>query len=682
LLGKSESISTVPELFAPVSKNDKLFTRKDLPAKIMLGTTYRLEQSIQNLKNHPITETMQTDFQKTADEIMLRKYTPPGVVVNELWDIVHFRGNTNNFLEQSQGKPTHNLLKMAKPGLGFELRNILHKAKKENAAVVKDNIPVQVNDHQHTISIEALPLPNIVEPHYLILFHDYSSVTSKQAIIGKKQTSKPQKDADSLRIKQLEQELAQTRDDMRSITEDQEAANEELQSANEELLSGSEEMQSLNEELETSKEELQSTNEELTVLNQELSSLNEMVTTARNYAEAIVATIRQPLLVLDKNLRVKKANAAFYQTFQVNEKETENVLIYDLGNKQWNIPQLRTLLEEILPQKSEFTGFEVSHNFTSIGERVILLNAIEIRRGLEEEKLILLAIEDITERKQHQLMVAEHTQVLEAKVNQRTLELSVANDELMQKNEELLKSNHELESFTYISSHDLQEPLRKIQTFAALILEKEYAGLSETGKDYFNRMHSAALRMQTLLQDLLTYSHTNITERKFETTDLKKIVEDVKKELIDTINEKKAVIDVEKLGEANINPFQFRQVMNNLITNSLKFSKPGVPPVIKIMSENVLADKLQSRNPDLSKGILSPKIKYSHISFSDNGIGFQSQYKQRIFDVFQRLHGKEEYPGTGIGLAIVNKIIENHNGYITATGIPGKGSTFDIYIPA
>ncbi|MBK7558886.1 MAG: PAS domain S-box protein [Chitinophagaceae bacterium] len=185
---------------------------------------------------------------------------------------------------------------------------------------------------------------------------------------------------------------------MRSITEDQEAANEELQSANEELLSSSEELQSLNEELETGKEELQSTNEELTVVNQEMISLNEQVTAARDYAEAIIANIHEPLLVLDKKLRIKTANNAFYKTFRVNEKETEEVLIYDLGNKQWDIPELRTLLEKILPEKTMFKDFEVTHTFSHIGERVMLLNAREVINKNSSEKLILLSIEDITDK--------------------------------------------------------------------------------------------------------------------------------------------------------------------------------------------------------------------------------------------------------------------------------------------
>ncbi|MBC7534955.1 MAG: PAS domain-containing protein, partial [Ferruginibacter sp.] len=237
----------------------------------------------------------------------------------------------------------------------------------------------------------------------------------------KKISAKTKKEEKDIQIQLLEQELAQAREDMRSITEDQEASNEELQSANEELLSGSEELQSLNEELETSKEELQSTNEELSVLNHELFGLNEQVTDARNYSESIVATLYQPLLVLDKHLRVKTANKAFYQSFKVHEQETEGVLIYDLGNRQWNIPELRTLLEEILPQKRQITDFEVTHNFTSIGNRIILLSALEIIREKKEEKLILLSIEDVTEKRHAELLEKKflsryHTLLLQAPV--------------------------------------------------------------------------------------------------------------------------------------------------------------------------------------------------------------------------------------------------------------------------
>ena len=406
LLGKSETTGGVPELYTSVDKTDKLFTRKDMPSRFLPTASQRIEQSFTAINTDLKIVSIKTDFQKTADDILLGKYTPAGVVVNEAMDIVHFRGNTSNYLEQSQGKPSHNLLKMAKEGLAFELRNILHKTKnlpagrQDKSSVIKENIPVHINGVLQNITIEALKLPDTIEPHYLVLFHDRTSIpNSKFKIPNTKKTSKVKKDEKDPRIQQLEKELALSREDMRSITEDQEAANEELQSANEELLSSSEELQSLNEELETGKEELQSTNEELTVVNHEMISLNEQVTTARDYAEAIIVNIREPLLVLDKNLRIKTANNAFYKTFRVNEKETEAVLIYDIGNKQWDIPALRTLLEKILPEKSVFNDFEVTHTFSTIGERVMLLNAREVINKNSSEKLILLSIDDITEKK-------------------------------------------------------------------------------------------------------------------------------------------------------------------------------------------------------------------------------------------------------------------------------------------
>ncbi|MEP7255206.1 MAG: chemotaxis protein CheB, partial [Ferruginibacter sp.] len=416
LLGKSETTSGVPDLFTLAAKNDKLFTRKDVPGKFMHVTSQRSEQNFSLADANPNSETIRTDFQKTADDIMLRKYTPAGVVVNEAMDIVHFRGNTANYLEQSPGKPSHNLLQMAKNGLAFELRNILHKAKKDKAAVIKENIPIEINGGLRNISIEAIPLPNVIEPHYLILFHDSDLIGNKKLTIGNKKLTignkkltigKTKKNDQDLRIQQLEKELSQAREDMRSITEDQEAANEELQSANEELLSSSEELQSLNEELETGKEELQSTNEELMVVNQEMTSLNEQLTVSRDYSEAIIVNIHEPLLVLDKNLRIKTANDAFYKTFMVTELETEGSLIYNLGNRQWDIPVLRTLLEKILPEKSKINDFKVAHHFSSIGDRVMMLNAREVINRNSPEKLILLSIEDITETEKAQEIIAK-----------------------------------------------------------------------------------------------------------------------------------------------------------------------------------------------------------------------------------------------------------------------------------
>jgi signal transduction histidine kinase len=250
-----------------------------------------------------------------------------------------------------------------------------------------------------------------------------------------------------------------------------------------------------------------------------------------------------------------------------------------------------------------------------------------------------------------------------------------------QMTEKLVLSNKELEQFAFIASHDLQEPLRKIQTFADLILKNEHTVLSDKGREYFQRMQVAAWRMKILIQDLLDYSRTGVSEQKLEKADLAKIVKEVENELQEMIHEKKGVIETTNLGEASVNPSQFRQVISNLITNALKFSRLGAPPRIVIKSTIAQGGQLQNESPDLSGSRLSPNKNYCHISFTDNGIGFDPQYKDKIFEVFQRLHDESIYPGTGIGLAIVKKIVEHHGGIITATGQVNKGASFDIYIP-
>jgi len=263
----------------------------------------------------------------------------------------------------------------------------------------------------------------------------------------------------------------------------------------------------------------------------------------------------------------------------------------------------------------------------------------------------------------------------------RAAELIIANKELAFQNEEkekraaeLIIANKELLAFTYVSSHDLQEPLRKIQTFVSIIMENEHDHLSENGKYNFERIQLAAGRMQQLIEDLLSFSRISTTDHKFENADLNIIIEEVKSELKDTIQEKNAIIEATELCYANIIPFQFRQLMYNLISNALKFSRPQIPCRIIITSSILKGSELNNVN-------LSPERSYCHITVKDNGIGFEPEFSERIFEVFQKLHGKEVYAGTGIGLAIVKKIVESHNGIITATSKLNKGARFDIYLP-
>jgi two-component system CheB/CheR fusion protein len=273
LLGKSETTGVSSDLFTQVSKHDKIYSRKPLPGRFMHVATERREELLAtNDKTVTKHETVHVDFRKSAEEIMISK-SPASVIVNEQMDIVHVHGDITPFLQAPQGKPTHNLIKMAREGLAFELRNAIHKATKEQAPVTKENIPIKATEKQTLVSIEIIPLTDTIELHYLIRFEKKIIPIvqeEKKSSSGKIIETRKQNE-------QLEKELLHTREDMRSITEDMEAANEELQSANEELQSSNEEMQSLNEELETSKEELQSTNEELIIVNQELLDKQEQL---------------------------------------------------------------------------------------------------------------------------------------------------------------------------------------------------------------------------------------------------------------------------------------------------------------------------------------------------------------------------------------------------------------------
>ena len=248
------------------------------------------------------------------------------------------------------------------------------------------------------------------------------------------------------------------------------------------------------------------------------------------------------------------------------------------------------------------------------------------------------------------------------------------NVELQERNRELEKSNQELASFNHVASHDLQEPLRKIQTFISRVSDADKAVLSDSAKDYISKIEVSAKRMRVLIDDLLLFSRTNTTKKEFIKSNLNELLENAKSELTEIIDEKKATITVSKLPKLDVIPYQIEQLFINLIGNSLKYNRPDIHPEI-----NIATEKVSSKDyPDLLE---QRSKKFYKITFSDNGMGFDPQFKETIFILFQRLHSKTDYPGTGIGLAICKKIVENHKGHITADSILGKGSVFTVFLP-
>lgn len=256
---------------------------------------------------------------------------------------------------------------------------------------------------------------------------------------------------------------------------------------------------------------------------------------------------------------------------------------------------------------------------------------------------------------------------LERLVAERTAALQLANMRLE-------KSNNELERFAYVASHDLQEPLRKIQAFGDLLMERSGNEFSSSAKDYLARMIKSAHRMQSLIESLLEFSRTNTLQKNFEERDLKKLVEEVKKDFQETIDEKKATINISPLAIAPVIPFQFKQMVSNILSNALKYTKATEAPVITITSEIISGKEIQRDG-------VKTNTDYLRLIIQDNGIGFENENAEKIFQLFQRLHGRHEYSGSGIGLSICKKIAENHNGFIMAEGEKNKGAIFNIYLP-
>jgi light-regulated signal transduction histidine kinase (bacteriophytochrome) len=255
---------------------------------------------------------------------------------------------------------------------------------------------------------------------------------------------------------------------------------------------------------------------------------------------------------------------------------------------------------------------------------------------------------------------------LEQKVIERTAALTESSEALRQLNAELQRSNQELQDFAYVASHDLQEPLRKIQAFGNL-LEEEYGSVLSEGKTYLDRMRNAASRMQVLINDLLIFSRVTTKALPFSEVDLNVIAREVVIDLEALLQATRGTVEIDTLPIIEADPLQMRQLLQNLIGNALKFHRPGVPPCVSVAAE------LQV-NPEASE-------EQCVIAVRDNGIGFDEKYLDRIFTVFQRLHSRGEYEGTGIGLAVVRKIVERHGGSITARSAVGEGSTFLVTLP-
>jgi two-component system, chemotaxis family, CheB/CheR fusion protein len=394
VLGKSETAGASGFLFSPHHKKLKIYTSKKHSSKPELGalrTAVRPRHADLNLKQ-PVKKYAPVnpgELERRFDSVLLDRFFPACVVINNNHEIVLFRGKTSPYLENpTNGKASLNIIKMARPEIAFDLRSLLTKGATSARKMRSEIIELKNGSERSGLIIEVIPFSGPSdEPFFLILFNE--SVVPD--IVDQKNLS--QRDQAKMRL--VEKQLLTLKSDMIQMIKDHEGSTQELQTANEEIVSSNEELQSLNEELETSREEIESTNEELNATIQELLAQNQLLAESYRYAEDIIATLHEPMLVLDHELNIRSANAAFYKLFKLKIDGVEGHSFYKIDNRRWAIQKLRLLLGSILRNNSSFQGFPVTLSLSKSKEINLLLNAKKIIQQGHKKSLILLAMAEV-----------------------------------------------------------------------------------------------------------------------------------------------------------------------------------------------------------------------------------------------------------------------------------------------
>ncbi|WP_406696318.1 ATP-binding protein [Singulisphaera sp. Ch08] len=367
----------------------------------------------------------------------------------------------------------------------------------------------------------------------------------------------------------------------------------------------------------------------------------------RPFAQSIVETVREPLLVLDAELRVWEANISFYQAFRVSPGQTEGRPIHELGAGQWDIPPLRRLLDEVNATGRAFRDFEVDHDIPGLGRRAMLLNARRIHREDDHAPMILLAIEDVTEQKQAREELRRLNAELEHRVRERTAQLEA--------------SNKELEAFCYSVSHDLQAPLRAIDGFSQELLASHAGQLDDQGRHYLERIRAGGQRMAQLIADLLQLSRLSRSEMQQQRVDLSGVA----REVADDLRQREPGRDVSFVIEPGVSGF-------------------GDPRLLRLVLENLLGNawKFTAKQPRATIAFERAETEGGRAyAVRDDGAGFDMAFAGKLFGAFQRLHSDRDFPGTGIGLAIVQRVIHRHGGRVWGEGAVERGASFSFTLP-
>ena len=647
LLGSSESLGRSAPLFETVDESSRLYRAIAAPRRFASRASPlpRPNPMVAPLVAPPQLASL-SETLRAADEIILVRFAPAAVVVSGTLEIIQYRGATNGFLQPAQGEATLHLLAQVPFGVAEILRDGFAEIRSTGVPVRRDEVPLNREGSFRDVAIEIIPVKIPANATcYLVLFFEAggSAHDPPAGVLSMQRQDDPGAAIAPRELTQLRRELAAATDYVRILEQLNLRQAEQLKEALEEAQSSTEEFRSTNEELQTTKEEIESTNEELVTINEELRSTNAQLGEASlglkasgELTAAIIETMRYPLLVLAEDLRVESANLAFFETFCVQLPETIGRLIYDLGNGQWDIPELRRLLEDILPNNSAFDDFEVAHDFGAIGHKTMLLNARRLSGGGDRSRLIVLVIADITERTQ----IARELQVI---------------------SDDLSRSNAELDQFASVASHDLQEPLRLMSNYIDL-LQRRYGDLfDERAQGYMNYVSNGAQRMSEMIGAVLSYSRLGHHGDAMIPVACAAVLDGALDDLRSVIGEAQAEITLAPLPVVVGDPVQLTQLFQNLISNAVKFRDPGRPLRITIGAREEAREWI--------------------FTVADNGVGMIQADHGRIFDLFQRLQVDRDVGGCGIGLATCKKIVEHHHGRLWVESQLGVGSSFHFSLP-
>jgi PAS domain S-box-containing protein len=376
----------------------------------------------------------------------------------------------------------------------------------------------------------------------------------------------------------------------------------------------------------------------------------------KKFAETIIQTIHEPLLVVDVNLRILQSNEAFTKLFGIQRQLAKNLPLENVLNLWWNGNRLRQCFEDVLLKNSPLNSFEFEVHPRNLGRRIFLFNARRILRSENSPPVLLIAIEDITLRKE-----------AEEKLAQTNQQLQLLNNELEKRVEErtreLRASNKQLESFCYTIAHDLRAPLRAMAGFSATLLDDYGPQLNDRGRNYLEKIVDAGEHMDMLIHDLLEYGRLTTVDFEQKPVDAEEVLRSVIENMQPAIKERRANIERKgRLPKIRGHKVVLEAAFSNLLSNALKFVPPETSPKITIWPEE--------------------QNKHIRIWVADNGIGIEPRYHSKIFEVFQRLHSQNAYPGTGIGLAIVHRALQRIGGDVGVESEPGKGSRFWIRVAA